>query len=232
MSAVKTRTWARWASAFVILGVGAWFVWYQWLPDYRPELETGEAFGIDVSHHQGTIDWSMVDDTEVEFAYVKATEGGDWVDPRFESYWADATRTDIKLGTYHFYTLCTAGLDQALNYVGTTALTVGHLAPAVDLELAGNCSARPERDTMLADLVEFIKFVEAETGRSMMLYLGDDFEDYYDVAEELDREIWRLSPFRRPAGDEWAIWQVGGFFHIPGISGAVDLNVARPGALD
>ena len=41
-----------------------------------------ESFGIDVSHHNGKIKWEEVSD--VEFVYVKATEGATYVDPMYQ----------------------------------------------------------------------------------------------------------------------------------------------------
>ena len=38
--------------------------------------------GIDVSYWQGDVDWQEVDDAGVRFAYIKATEGGDRLDPK------------------------------------------------------------------------------------------------------------------------------------------------------
>jgi lysozyme len=41
--------------------------------------------GIDVSHHQDTIDWKMLTENEnISFVYIKATEGTSWEDPLYE----------------------------------------------------------------------------------------------------------------------------------------------------
>jgi hypothetical protein len=49
--------------------VSAW--WFLWLPNWRPPLREGERYGIDVSAHQGTIDWERVARDGIMFAYVK-----------------------------------------------------------------------------------------------------------------------------------------------------------------
>ncbi|HEX2068810.1 MAG TPA: GH25 family lysozyme, partial [Actinomycetota bacterium] len=58
-----------------ILLVAATLVWFIWLPEYRPTLKAGERYGIDVSHHQGRIDWPRVAADDISFAYIKASEG-------------------------------------------------------------------------------------------------------------------------------------------------------------
>ncbi len=42
----------------------------------------------------------------LRFAYVKATEGGDWTDPRFEKNWREARRAGLRVGAYHFFSFC------------------------------------------------------------------------------------------------------------------------------
>lgn len=71
----------------VLLGLAALIAWYVVLPGHRPSLRDGERLGIDVSRHQDDIDWPSVAEDGIEFAVIKATEGGDWVDPRFEENW-------------------------------------------------------------------------------------------------------------------------------------------------
>lgn len=61
--------------AITLAGLWAWF-----LPAHRPTLRVGEELGLDVSQHQGNIDWEAVADDGISFVYIKATEGGDWTD--------------------------------------------------------------------------------------------------------------------------------------------------------
>ena len=44
--------------------------------------------GVDVSHHQGKIDWVALAASDVQFAFIKATEGTDHRDTMFERNWA------------------------------------------------------------------------------------------------------------------------------------------------
>src|SRR3546814_10959451 len=60
-----------------------------------------ERHGIDVSHHQGAIDWARVAADGVEFAYLKATEGGGFSNPRFVSNASAAEAAGIGVGASH-----------------------------------------------------------------------------------------------------------------------------------
>lgn len=200
-------------------------LWFAWLPQYRPDLHDGESYGVDVSHHQGAIDWSRVASDDVTFAYIKSTEGGDWIDPRFVENWTGAGEAGLDRGAYHFFTLCRPGIEQAENFLATA--WSGELPPAVDLELAGNCSDRPPVETVSAELDDFLDLVEAESGEPVVLYVGDDWEAVYPVRDELDRPLWHRRILRRPDRDDWLVWQFTGMAHVEGVSGDVDLNVMR-----
>lgn len=219
----------RWQAATGILGVVVALasLWTWWVPQYRPPLSAGERFGIDVSNHQGDIDWHRVARDDIHFAYIKATEGGGWVDRRFATNWAGAADAGIDRGAYHFFTLCRPGSEQATNFLRTVPPD-GELAPALDLELAGNCAGRPENDAVVAEVEAFIEAVEAATGRQVLLYIGDDFEDRYPIRERFDRPLWHRRWYRRPDIEAWLVWQFTGMAHVDGIDGDVDLNVMRP----
>ena len=58
--------------------------------------------GIDVSHHQGTINWQQVAISSIEWASVKATEGTTFVDPMFHKNVRDALEEGLEVLPYHF----------------------------------------------------------------------------------------------------------------------------------
>jgi lysozyme len=209
--------------------VAAAAIWFLWLPHYRPALMPGERYGIDVSHHQGAIDWNRVAADDVSSAYIKATEGSDFTDPRFEENWEGAADAGLARGAYHFFSLCTSGDLQARHFLETVPDDAEALPPAVDLELAGNCGDCPDAATVRRELDGFLRLVESETGQGVVLYVGDDFEDLYPVRQRLGRPLWHLRFLRRPDVGGWVIWQVMGFAHVEGIDGNVDLDVMRAG---
>jgi lysozyme len=210
----------------LLAALGLW-VAYVGLPNHRPSLEDGERYGIDVASHQGEIDWARVAADDIDFAYIKATEGGDFVDDRFETNWEGAGAAGLDRGAYHFFTLCRPGDEQAAHFVATVPLDADALPPVVDLELNGNCADRPDRDDVERELVTFIDAVEAATGRTVVLYVGDDFESAYGLRDGLDRPIWHRRILLRPDLDGWWIWQVYDRSAIDGIDGDVDLDVMR-----
>ena len=195
---------------------------YLFLAHWRPSLESGERYGIDVSNHQGVIDWDAVAGDGISFAYAKATEGRDWVDKRFAANWAGAADAGIDRGAYHFFSPCTDGRAQAEHFLRVAPPHPQALAPALDLEeLSDACAPR----AVAAEVAEFVELVEKAWDRELVLYVLPDWEAAYPVT--LDRPRWQRDFVFRP-DTAWHIWQVHGFAHVDGVDTRVDINVMRP----
>ncbi len=103
--------------------LGGW-----WIPN-QPDLHVFPVRGIDVSHHQGTIDWKAVPREKCQFVYIKATEGGDFRDRNFVENWRGSADAGLRRGAYHFFSLKTPGARQAANFIETVPLDPEALPP-------------------------------------------------------------------------------------------------------
>ena len=215
--------------ASVLAFAAAW--WFIWVPNGRPALGPGEVIAIDVSNHQGAIDWSAVAGDEVEAAMIKATEGNDYVDPRFAENWAGAGDAGLRRGAYHFFTLCSPGAEQARNFLAAAPPDPEALAPAIDLELIGACAKRPPQAQVDAELGDFRRIVEEAWGRPLLVYARGSFTSEYSIGALAERPQWVTNFFARPEDDTWTMWQVHYFAKIDGIEGQVDLDVLRLGGI-
>lgn len=198
-------------------------------PTTAPPSTAPTTRGIDASHHQGVIDWPRVADAGIEFAYLKATEGSSFTDPRFADNWAAARAAGIRPGGYHYYTLCSPPEAQADHFLATLGAveTLESLPPVVDLELIGNCDPPPPRDRLRDQVQTFIDRVEEATGRKVVVYFHPDFEAHYDLVEAFDRRLWVRRVGDRPPPGDWFLWQRNDQATVAGIEGPVDLNLMR-----
>lgn len=203
---------------------------YLHAPHWHPPDTRYPRQGIDVSHHQGRIDWALLPAQGVDFAYIKASEGGDHRDSRFSENWAGSRAAGIRRGAYHFFTLCRPGADQAANFIATVPAEPDALPPAVDLEYMGNCARAVTPEAFHAELGAFIRAVEAHYRKPVLLYLTREFDEAYGVSDRIDRPLWLRSLVFRPGfgARPWRLWQVSNFRRLDGIAGRVDWNVARP----
>jgi len=67
-----------------------------------PQLEVGQVEGIDVSSHQGNVDWGHWWRSGKRFAYVKATEGTNYTNPNFTQQYNGSAAAGMTRGSYHF----------------------------------------------------------------------------------------------------------------------------------
>jgi lysozyme len=149
-----------------------------------------------------------------------------YVNPDFAADWTGATAAGLRVGAYHFFSLCDSGVAQASHFLKVEPPDAT-LPAAVDLELAGNCHARPPQRWVRAQVRTYLATVHRLTGHTVIVYLGGDFAGRYPSAVPPGQPLWLRSLLFRPAG-RWAIWQVDGNAQVAGITGNVDLDVMRP----
>lgn len=184
--------------------------------------------GIDISHHQGDIDWALLSGANLQFAYIKATEGGDWIDPKFAANWAGAKRAGLKRGAYHYFSVCRPGLLQAENFLAVAGAHKDNLPAVLDLEYGGFCGAPPSKSALLKEARIWITHVERTTGKPVMIYTTRDFYAAFLVGELQDQPLWLRSIGRPPRfkhRPRWTLWQWHHNSRLPGIKGPVDRNV-------
>ncbi|MGC4000536.1 MAG: GH25 family lysozyme [Anaeromyxobacter sp.] len=205
-----------------------------WWSLARPDPDRFPVLGVDVSHHQGEIDWAQVAaQPRMGFAYVKATEGGDFTDPEFEGNWREARAAGLRTGAYHFFSFCSGGEAQARHFLATVPADPDQLPPAIDLEFGGNCRRRPASDQVRRELAAFSELVERERGVRPILYVTGEAYGAFIRGAEVDNVLWIRDLLREPRpepADRWVLWQWHARGHVPGVRGRVDLDAMRADA--
>lgn len=196
-----------------------------------PDPEEFPVRGIDVSHHQGDIDWKKIAAQDIQFAYIKATEGEDFLDQDFKHNWHAAESVNILPGAYHYFTLCKTGYEQANNFLSRIGTPSSQsLPPAVDLEFGGNCKARPSPEAFRKELKIFLDLVQQAWGCRVVLYSTPDFYPVYLQEHFVQNPLWIRDLYRQPNENkyrQWQFWQYANRGKLDGIKGFVDLNVSR-----
>ncbi len=203
------------------------YIYGYWRFNY-PGKNSYPIHGIDVSHHQGRIDWNLVKEEGFNFVFVKATEGGNFKDPEFERNWKEASRIGLLKGAYHFFTFCKPGIEQAHNFISTVPLEPNTLPPVIDFEFVGNCSKRPPKAVILKELFSFIKDIEERYGKRPIIYVTHDSYKQYLEGEIAQYNIWIRDIFFKPKLSDsktWTFWQYADRGRVRGIKGLVDLNL-------
>lgn len=144
--------------------------------------------GVDVSEYQGDIDWQILSNQDIQFAFIKATEGSSYVDPNFLDNFTNALNTNLRVGAYHFFSFESSGKTQAENFIDTVPIVENSLPNVVDVELYGDFKSNPldvqsvvkELTTMLQSLEDTYKSkpIIYTTKITYNLYIKDNFPNY------------------------------------------------------
>ncbi|WP_085742152.1 MULTISPECIES: GH25 family lysozyme [Rhizobium] len=228
--------WSVGATAILVVASVAYFAYdFGMLRFNNPSLSRYPIQGIDVSHHQGDIDWKTVAaQPNIRFAIMKATEGGDHKDSRFAENWQRAGDAGVVRGAYHFFTFCRPGRDQAQNVLSTVPKAPGTLPIAIDLEFVGNCDKVPTLEEMATEVNAFVTELKATFPEKPIFYVTQEFYDQYLKGNEArfpEHYLWLRSVFKELTQEgcgRWSIWQFADNGTVNGIQGAVDLNALCP----
>jgi lysozyme len=233
--------WAWWLGGVLVLAVYLYFFYYFFVSPYGFRWralygdisypEGYEIHGIDISHHQGRIDWrtlrdkGLINETPIRFIMIKATEGASRVDQNFEDNFHQAREYGFTRGAYHFYSVYSSPEKQAAFYIKHAKLENGDLPPVLDVEHKPKNQSDEE---FAANVLKWLDIVEKHYGVKPIIYtyykfktryLNDSvFDSYpYWIAHYYVEEVEYKGP--------WKFWQHTDAGRLPGIKGQVDFDI-------
>ncbi|MEL7245102.1 MAG: glycoside hydrolase family 25 protein [Cyanobacteria bacterium J06573_2] len=203
--------------------------------------ETTNEIGIDVSNHNGNaIDWQTVKNSDVSFAFAKATEGITYMDPYFNDNWKQMKAAGLIRGAYHFFRPLRDAEEQAENLLKVVGkLEPEDLPPVVDLEHYPDYIEAEWKQISLSERIErvqrWLDTVERATGRKSLIYTSYGFWTSYMGNTEVFTKypLWvanyttkpkPLVPANNWGGNGWMFWQYTETGSVAGVSGNVDRN--------
>lgn len=193
-----------------------------------PDKNKYPVIGVDVSHHQNNINWKKIAEQNISFAYIKATEGGDFKDRLFENNYRIAKEYGIDVGAYHFFTFAKSGREQFNNLYSSIKDKDLDLPPVLDLEFGGNGKLKKSKKEILAEVDTMQSLIETNIGIKPVFYLTSEFIDYFYGDDSISNPIWIRGLFREPKkvnGKEWMYWQYANRGRLDGVETYIDLNV-------
>ena len=191
-------------------------------------VSSGKIFGIDVSHHQGNINWNKVkkwEDKSIQFAYIKATEGATLVDKTYEKNFKGAKEQKILTGSYHYFRTTSSVKDQFKNFIQTISKEDQDLIPMIDVEEKKNWN----NTEFHKNFKEFLGLIENHFGQKPMIYTVNSFYNInlsgkYNDYHFLIGRYGKNSPNMRDKSN-WTIWQFSETGKVDGIPKMVDIDV-------
>lgn len=206
---------------------------------YYEEKEEGvsSAIGIDVSEFQGEIDWNAVKESGIEFAIIRlgyrgyGAEGRLVLDERFEQNIKGAQAAGLKTGVYFFSQAVSdkEAKEEAEFVLQTLEGRKLELPVVFDTEEIKGDTARTDENTreqFTDNCIIFCDRIE-EAGYETMIYANMKWMAFTLYMEELTGyDIWYADYENTPQCPyDFSVWQYSESGSVPGIEGAVDLNV-------
>ncbi|MGL6294258.1 GH25 family lysozyme [Eubacterium aggregans] len=231
----RLKTWVWDHKVPVLIGIGilivliiAFALWRTFYYDNKKIV-----LGVDVSAYQGEIDWEIISEQGISFAYIKATEGTDFIDKRFNENWTAARKTNLKVGAYFFVNFNKGGKDQAKYFIKNVPKESGSFPPVIDLELYGDYLDNPPQkekvNTMLKEMIETLK---EKYGEIPIIYTNYNTYNQYLSNAFTEVPIWicdiSSSNPELSGGHKWVFWQYSQRQILQGYDGEerfIDMNV-------
>ena len=230
----------RWAVGIALMVGYSWAFYvffvaptgFRWRAIYGdPEYPKGYSIhGIDVSHHQGSIDWhrlrnALVTHDPIRFVFVKATEGDSHIDPNFRDNFNNAKESGFIRGAYHFWSNNSSPRRQAYYFMAMVKLEPGDLPPVLDVETkpAGITTEEFQRNVLT-----WLHLIEDHYQVKPIIYTYYNFKQKYLHDGRFDSyPYWIAHYYVAKMGyrGAWKFWQHTDAGHLPGIKTDVDLNI-------
>jgi lysozyme len=211
-----------------VLSIVAFSFYQGWLHFNYPNPQRFPIQGIDVSHHQHSIEWTKLDTQQTRFVYIKATEGGDFIDPLFQQNWQQVQALKLPVGAYHYFTFCRNGSEQAQNFIRTVPNLAANLPPVIDLE-PGTCQGKlPDVTWVQQELQHLLTTLQQHYAKQPLIYLTRDTYELYVKSALPNVPLWVRDIYQYPswvASDTWVLWQYDSRSRLVGIPTYVDRNV-------
>ena len=198
------------------------------------EAEKFEVKGVDVSEYQGEVDWDKIKEQNIDFAFIKATEGSKGKDNSFDKNYEKLKNMDMLLGLYHFFSFESLGEEQADNYikvVGNIENDENLMLPIIDIEYYSYYKkVKPNKEWVTKELQKMLDKLEKTYRVKPIIYTTMEFYQEYIEGEFLEYDIWIRNILTKPdlENREWKFWQYTGRGRLEGYNGEeefIDLNV-------
>jgi lysozyme len=184
--------------------------------------------GIDVSHHEGLINWDMVKQMRtngvgIDFVFTKATEGLTMVDEQYQTNMKALAKRNIIKGAYHYLKPTLDGKAQALFFIQQANLQKGDLRPVLDIEEMNNASY----EQIKTCITDWLNVVTHHFKVKPIIYSNAAFYNKYVKDYTAAYPLWvaHYTVTNNPAVDSnWCIWQHSEDATVSGINDKVDFN--------
>ena len=212
-------------AVLIYAGMWAWDTYRH--PKANVDFGRYPVRGIDISAHNGDVDFKRVAESGIKFVWIKASEGETIRDAKFQENYSAARESGLRVGAYHFFRFDCDGVMQAMNLCQSLGDVNPDMGIAIDIELESNAEGVAD-EVIVSNIDSMVDYLRLR-GYPITLYsnkegyarfLRDHFSDY---------PLWicSFSDGEPIAEAPWVFWQYSHTGKVPGVSGKCDEDVFR-----
>jgi lysozyme len=213
----------------------------------KKDFRTGsKVYGVDVSRYQGSWNWENlalyadkkgeVYYSDAKFGYelqppffilMKATEGSDWVDPKYVENVAQAKEGRFIKGAYHFFSVYADVRSQIENFKKNAVVEKGDFPPILDIEPSHATMHDVGVDSVRNMALEWLQAIEDHYGVRPVIYTNDRFrKEFLNTSDFAKYDFWMARYSKKgPQSGKWLLWQFTQTGRPRGINAETDINV-------
>lgn len=220
--------------AVLLVALGGYYIYqsrhaiyYWWHGEVVVDRSKYPIVGIDVSSHNGDIDFYKVKNDGYSFVIIKASEGVDFQDNYFTSNYNRAQANGLMVGAYHYFIMNSDGINQAKNFVEAVGWRKLDLPLVIDIEEDEKLNKNVSDDIAMRNLNDMIDNLQSRGFKVMIYTNGNGYKKYVKDRQFVNVSLW-LCSFKSPDNIKHIPHQLQQYSkkgHVDGINGDVDLDV-------
>lgn len=197
-----------------------------------------KILGIDVSEHNGTLDWAKIKAAGIKFAIIRSGYGTGHVDNCFKKNMEGAIANGLHIGIYHFsYALNATGAKNEAAFVDSLIKEYKSkidMPVFFDFEYDTIAYAQKQgislgRDAFNNHTVAFCEYLKSK-GYNVGVYYNLDYLNKYVDNSRIGKYVkWFAQYSSTPGTSDYYMWQYSSSYKINGHSCKFDINVLKDG---
>lgn len=192
----------------ILLNIAFFFyrgqIWFN-----EPRKRDYPVRGAVITQDLGKVDWRIMSQQTISFAYIRATKGTTYVDTEYERSRKNARKQDLLIGLWHEFDFRTDGEKQAENFIKECGDMDGMLRPMVKVTKYGIYNLKMKNaEEVRENLQAYLDRLTEEYGRKPVIMCDSScykkyIEPYFD-----NYTLWIIDHFGKPDEDmRWALWE-------------------------
>ncbi len=225
-----TRRLLQFAALIALGGIvySAW-LWID-MRSWRPDEATYPEQGAVIANGTPGVRFETLKATGADFVYLELGTAGAAPDPGFRERFSAARASGLKVGVVLPFDPCQRADPQSARFTRMVARDADLLPPALALtRTPDSCDTTISEAAVTSEVMTLVNQIETHAGEPVILKLDEAFEQTFEMAGALDRDVWLMRDRSPPryAGRPWLLWSANSQLISEAVPGPIEWVVVQ-----